>query len=203
MKVGHVLYKVNDLQKAVKEYSEKGFVVEYGKSKNPYNAVVYFSEGPYLELFHNSNMPKIIKVLLRIFGKSKMVERMNTWENAKEGLIAVCLENYKSDLEEEKRILKKYKQKFFSLKNKRLDTKNRCLKYRVLFPNEMKIPFLMTYFDIDPKPKNFIHPNGIKKITSISFGTEEKLVPIIRELCDDETLKLFIGNGVKDLKYEK
>ena len=34
MKLGHILYKVNDLDAAVKEYTEKGFTVEYGKKKN-------------------------------------------------------------------------------------------------------------------------------------------------------------------------
>jgi hypothetical protein len=40
MNLGHVIYKVDDLHKAVKEYTAKGFVVEYGKSKKPYNAVI-------------------------------------------------------------------------------------------------------------------------------------------------------------------
>ena len=61
----------------------------------------------------------------------------------------------------------------------------------------------MTYYNIDPKPKNFIHPNGIKGIKSISFGTSEKLLPIIKDICDDNILKLFIGDGVKDLEYER
>lgn len=201
MKVSHVLYKVDDLDKAVQQYKSEGFEIEYGRNKNPYNAVVYFSEGPYLELFNNSNMPKVVKVLLRIFGKSKMVNRMNTWENAKEGLIAVCLENHKENLSEEKKLFKKHKYGFFSLKNSRLDTKNRLLKYHVLFPDDMKIPFLMTRFSIDPRPKNLTHPNGITSIKSISFGTDEKLIPFINELCNDPVLKLFVGDGVKDLKY--
>lgn len=29
---------------------------------------------------------------------------------------------------------------------------------------KMQLPFRMTYFNIDPKPVNFIHPNGIKRI---------------------------------------
>jgi len=61
----------------------------------------------------------------------------------------------------------------------------------------------MTYFNIDPKPKNFIHPNGIKEIKGISFGTSEKLIPLIKELCDDSILSLFVGDGVTNLVYEK
>lgn len=201
MKVSHILYKVDDLDKAVQKFRADGFEVEYGTSKNPYNAIIYFSEGPYLELFNNANMPRWIKAVLRLFNKKEIVTRINQWENAKEGLIAVCLENYNNDLKKEKELLKKHNQGFFETKSKRLDTKNRLLKFRVLFPNELKVPFLMTYFNIDPKPKNFIHSNGIKAIKSISFGTDKNLIPLINELCDDPMLKLFEGKGVKDLIY--
>lgn len=35
MKVSHILYKVKDLDEAVRKYRADGFVVEYGKPKNP------------------------------------------------------------------------------------------------------------------------------------------------------------------------
>ncbi len=60
----------------------------------------------------------------------------------------------------------------------------------------------MTYFNIDPKPVNFIHPNGAKRIKNISFGTREELMPMIKELCDDPVLTLFTGSGIKDLEFE-
>ena len=43
MKLGHILYKVNDLDLAVKDFSAKGFNVEYGSKENPHNALIYFS----------------------------------------------------------------------------------------------------------------------------------------------------------------
>lgn len=201
MKVSHILYKVHDLDKAVKEWRDKGFVVEYGKEKNPYNALIYFSKGPYLELFQNSGMPGFIKGLLRVFGKGAMVNRMNHWEQAEEGLVGVAIENYEDNLDKELRILTENNQKYFSTRSKRLDTKGNHLKFTVAFPDEMKIPFFMTYFNIDPKPKNFIHPNGIQGIDSISFGTDKELISLINQLCDDSILKLYIGNGVKDIKF--
>jgi len=60
----------------------------------------------------------------------------------------------------------------------------------------------MPYFNIDPKPVNFIHPNGIRRIKNISFGAREELIPIIRELCDDPVLTLFTGRGIKDLDMQ-
>ena len=97
----------------------------------------------------------------------------------------------------------KYKQGYFVTKSKRLDPSNRLLKWKLLFPEERRIPFLMTYFNIDPKQKKNNHPNGIKKIKSISYGTNAGFIPIVNELCDDNILNLFIGDGVSNIEYEK
>ena len=48
---------------------------------------------------------------------------------------------------------------------KRVDTKGRELKYKCYFTHDYNMPFLMSYFNIDPKPLNYTHPNGIKKIS--------------------------------------
>ena len=61
MKLGHIIIKVNDLDKAVNEYTKKGFIVEYCKKKNPYNALIFFTEGPYLELLETTGMSSFIK----------------------------------------------------------------------------------------------------------------------------------------------
>jgi len=101
MKVSHILYKADNLEATVETYRKDGFVVEYGKKKNPYNALIYFSEGPYLEIFHNPTMPKYIKYGLSFFGKKKLVERIIHWENTKKKLIAVCLETDKTNMNSE------------------------------------------------------------------------------------------------------
>lgn len=202
MKTSHIIYKVDDLHQAVKEFKKKGFEVEYGTKKNPYNAIIYFSEGPYLELLASTGMPNFIKRIMRMLGKSKLVDRLNDWDNHKGGPCGVALENYKVDLREEKGILEKYKQGYYEMLSRRNDSKGRKLRFTCLFPDEMQLPFLMTYFNIDPKPVNFIHPNGIRRIKNVSFGTREELIPIIKELSDDPVLTLFIGSGIKDLEFE-
>ena len=59
----------------------------------------------------------------------------------------------------------------------------------------------MIYFNIDPKPKDFIHPNGIKRITHIFYGTTPELIPLVKGLCDDPILHLEIGDGIKKVIY--
>lgn len=202
MKVSHIVYKVGDLQQAVEKYRNQGFEVEYGSRKNPYNAIIYFSEGPYLELLASSGMPNVMKGLLRVFGKGRLVDRLDYWDSHEEGPCGLALENYRKELDEEKAVMERNHQGYFLMRSRRNDPKGRKLRFTCLFPDEMQIPFFMTYFNMDPKPRNFIHPNGVKRIKGIAFGTKEEYFPMIQELCDDNTLTLFIGDGVKDMEFE-
>ena len=156
-----------------------------------------------LSLLENVNIPPYAKLFLKLIGKHKVIDRLERWNKEKEGFIELCLENYDTDFKKEEEVLKKYKQGYFVTKSKRLDPSNRLLKWKLLFPEERRIPFLMTYFNIAPKPKKNNHPNGIKKIKSISYGTNAGFIPIVNELCDDNILNLFIGDGVSNLEYEK
>ena len=68
--VGHVIYKADDLEQAVSRFREQGFDVEYGKAKNPGNAVIYFSTGPYLEIISGVFMPRFVRAYLAMRGRS-------------------------------------------------------------------------------------------------------------------------------------
>ncbi|ACL18661.1 conserved hypothetical protein [Desulfitobacterium hafniense DCB-2] len=202
LRVSHIIYKVDHLQQAVEDFRRRGFEVEYGTKRRPYNALIYFSEGPYLELLASTGMPKPLKRLLRFFGKDAMVDRLDYWDSHGGGPCGLALETLKKDLNEERKVLERQGLGYFLMKSGRSDTKGRKLRFTGLFPDDMQIPFFMTYFNIDPKPRNFTHPNGVKRIGSIAFGTEERYIPLIRELCSDEMLHLFVGKGIKDMEFE-
>ena len=202
MKVSHVLFKTNDLKKTFKEFEKSGFKVEYGSKKKPHNALIYFSEGPYIEILEKAPVSSFMKLILRLIGKGYLAERFTSWENAEEGFFEICLENNTSNFRAEKKLLKQLGEKYFVTQSKRIDPMNRILKWKLLFPRQIKIPFLMTPFNIDPKPKNFIHPNKIKRIQQVSYVTEPNLIGIINELCNDDRLQLSTGKGGCKVTYE-
>ena len=74
--------------------------------------------------------------------------------------------------------------------SKRLDPQNRQLRWKLLFPCELQLPFRMTYFNIEPKPAVYVHPNEILKIKSVSYSLDSELSSIFRELCTDSLLDL-------------
>ena len=202
MKLSHLLYKVDNLNNSVSSFREKGFNVEFGSKKNPRNALIYFSKGPYIELIQKAPISLFVRFALKLIGKNCLLERFNSWDNSKEGFFGICLENYNNDFLTEIRILKKYNERFYETKSQRLDPFGRHLKWKLLFPSNTNIPFFMTYFNIDPKPRDYIHPNGIKNINKVNLGITSDILPIMNELCDDGILYLTNGNEIS-VDYKK
>ncbi|MBW9212012.1 MULTISPECIES: VOC family protein [Terrabacteria group] len=206
MRSGHIIYKVNNLQAAVEEWRNKGFEVEYGRKKNPFNALIYFSEGAYIELLQNTGMPKIVIFFSKVFGVSKKMERFYYWNNCDEGWCGFCIEKDFGNLDEEVAFLNKNGIKGVLFNNlKRVDTKDRVLKYKCFFPEGLDFPFLMSYFSIDPKPVNFTHPNGIRKIKKIVFKIDEKNASILKQLIQDDVLEIIVDDkekGIVGVEYD-
>jgi hypothetical protein len=201
--LSHVLYKVSNLNKSVNEFIKKGFHVEFGSKNRPHNALIYFSDGPYIELIKAPPVSKFSKMLLKLIGKQKLVDRFNNWENSKPGYFEICLETYSNNFKNEIKILNRCDQKYFITSSKRLDPKNRLLKWKLLFPMEVNLPFFMTYFNIDPKPKNFIHPNGISKIKKVVYSLDKKFMSLLEDLCEDELLFFKEGSGELQVIFDK
>lgn len=197
MKLSHLILKVERLDQAVRDYRKEGFAVEYGRAKNPINALVYFSEGPYIELLDGSRMPNAAKTLMRLLGKGALVNRFERLDSCAPGYCELALESYGSNLAEERALLRKHGIKSCEAPARRVDVHGRDLRFRIASPTALDIPFLMTYFSIDPKPKNFVHPNGIEQIGRVVYSTDPARFPVIRELCDDERLELASGSGIE------
>ncbi|MEM7322928.1 MAG: VOC family protein [Actinomycetota bacterium] len=201
MRISHVLYKVPDLDAAVERYRQDGFDVDYGRAKNPNNALAYFADGSYLELLGRTGMPSMAKTALRLFGKRAFVNRLSTWDDAAEGLIGLALESEPDRLEDAKQMLQDAGHGWFQFRARRTEPEGRVLKFVGVMPDEMQIPFFGTC-DTDLGRPGFVHPNGVVGFKHISFGTTEELLPLVERLCTDDRVELFIGDGVKELEFE-
>lgn len=197
MRAGHLIYKVADLDEGVRQWRENGFVVEYGTSKNPYNALIYFSEGPYIELLASTGMPKFVKGILKVMGKGELVKRFDDWDYGEERWSGFCIEREFGDLEREINFLKTHGRGGFHLKRgRRIDVQGRDLRYQCFFPSDMGLPFLMSYFNIDPKPLDFTHPNGVRRVGDIVYETDMDSAELVGKLMKDELVKIEITKGL-------
>ena len=96
--------------------------------------MIYFSEGPYIEILEKVHIPIYAKPILHLIGKRRVMDRLDRWNTEKEGYIDLCLENYTTDLRKEEEILKEYEQRYYLTKSKRLDPVDRLLEWKLLFP---------------------------------------------------------------------
>ncbi len=203
MKLSHILYKSKNLSESAKQFENQGFKVEYGSKNNPKNALIYFSEGPYIEILKEAPVSGIVKFFLKFIGRKKVADRFDSWENAKEGYFDICLENYKDNFDDEVKVLDNHNEKYFITNSSRLDPSNRLLKWKLLFPYNLDLPFFMTYFNIDPKPKNFIHPNGIKGIDKVFYQIDNSLIPIFNQLSTDDTIEFIEQKEGLSVSFKK
>ena len=187
MQLGHVIYKVKDLSRAVADFEARGFAVEYGRVKRPYNALIYFSSGPYLELLARTGMPPLLGRLLALGPRGGAARRFLSWDRGPEGLCGLCLEGDASELEEGMALLNG---KGLRIKTKRVDPRGRELRYEVFFPHDVDLPFLMSHFSTDPRPQGFTHPNGIGSITHVAYPMPERKRDTVLRLSDDDRLEL-------------
>ena len=134
MKLSHILYKSDNLSEAVKQFEEEGFKVEYGSKYNPSNALIYFSEGPYIEILEKAPISNFLMIILRLIGKTHLVKRFKSWKNAHEGYFDICLENYSNNFDDEVRILNEHNENYFITNSSRLDPSNRFLKSNISCP---------------------------------------------------------------------
>lgn len=201
MEINHLLYKVNDLDKSVAYFRKKGFTVEYGKEKNPTNALIYFPQGPYIELISSMNMPKILQIVLKCFGKKEFVAGMLDQENAEEGFIRACIGcDTEEELQVAEEIYKKYGKKTMHITVKRNDTKGRKLCCKTIFPYDANLPFVKTPFKQENELHNITHLNGAKRIDSFVYGLTKDNIKLVRELDSSIVFEALQATTIKNVK---
>ena len=108
LKLSHVLYQVKDLHLAVKKLQDAGFIVEYGTNpQKAYNALIWFDEGVFIEIYHNSGLPFYVKWMMKCFGYQTVLDRMNKWKNFGEGWCEWSLESTLDQLNSDKEFFTK------------------------------------------------------------------------------------------------
>ena len=104
MKLSHIIYRGRTLEEAVNKFTDLGFKVEYGSKEHPHNALIYFSEGPYIELLADAPVPSFKLFLLRLIGKGKIADRFVDWGRGDEGFLRFVWRIMRKTLAQRKRL---------------------------------------------------------------------------------------------------
>ena len=83
IKLSHVIYKADNLYESVEYFKKKGFTVEFGSKVNPHNALIYFSEGPYIEIIQKAPISTFLKFILKLIGKQILANHFEMGQSKK------------------------------------------------------------------------------------------------------------------------
>ncbi len=203
MKISHILYKVKNLHEAVADFEKMGFTVKYGTRKDKaFNALIWFEEGPFIELFATKEMPKIFVVLAKLMGKEAALKRFEKYSRADYGWVDYAIENERNDLDKENELLREMGYKYSTLPGKRKNIDNLKLRWKLSVPFDLNIPFLMSAYTPNPRPKSIKHANGAKSVVKLVWGIEESRKSDIERLVNDERLELITGYGFKKIEFD-
>ncbi len=204
MQLSHVLYRVKDLVAAVEKLRDAGFVVEYGTSpQKAYNALIWFEEGVFVEIYSNSGLPNWVKWLMKILGYQPVLDRMNKWAQTEEGWCEWSLETTANQLTAQKEWFKEWNIPFKFHKTKRKDIKGQILRWELLMPHAIDFPFLMSAYVPNPRPQKINHPNGNTGVSKLLVGTENLDMELLKKLLPDQTgMELIAGKkGLQTIEF--
>ncbi len=184
--LSHVLYRVKDLHTAVEKLEKAGFKVEYGtKKEKAYNAMIWFEDGVFIEIYENSGLNYFIKLMMKIIGYQSVLDRMKKWDNVENGWCEWSLESKKDDLDYYKKLFHELKIPFKFHRAKRIDLYNQKLTWQLLMPTNIHFPFMMSAYSPSLKPVIIQHPNGVKSIKKLYVGKKNLDLNTLEDLIID------------------
>jgi hypothetical protein len=183
----------------VRDFKNLGFNVVYGTiPSKAFNAFIWFETGPFIELFQIRRNRFVVNVL-KIIGKKGVANRVAHFQNSDFGWSDYSIENSRYDLKKENTILKQMGYQYSTMPGLRADTNGNKLKWKLSMPYDLDIPFLMSLYNVDPRPKAVKHPNGAKEVKQLTWGVSIQNISNIERLVHDVRLKLVEGKGFQDV----
>lgn len=164
----HVMIRVEDLRAAMNDYREAGFRVQETDVENGTNALVWFDEGPSLELFVTPRRAGMLGWIIdRRYGKGAG-RRLLRWSRTS-GACDVVLRAEGVELESVIAGMERDGVAFARpVEFSRSAPDGGKVRFRCGYPRRDSVPFLMTPYD-PPQPRGATdHPNGATSIAVIN-----------------------------------
>lgn len=200
LQISHVLYQVGALHEAVKKLRDAGFIVSYGTDpEQAYNALIWFEQGVFIELFQAPRLPAIMKTLMKIFGYRPALDRMEKWRATGKGWCEWALESNATDLNSVKHFFKQEKLGFKGMRKRRKDIHGQVLSWQLLLPDDIHFPFIMSAYVPQPRPDTITHPNGITHINATVIGNNHLDTGLLDQLLTQQS-GIEIVNGQTGLQ---
>lgn len=153
-------------------------------------------------MLEKAPVSKLTLWAIKGIGQGQVAQRLRSWADTPTGFFEICLETKAPNLKTAKAQMQQLGQTYFCTRSQRKDPQQRLLQWQLLFPHNMALPFIMTPFNTNPKPQNFVHPNGMRQIKQCTYKNTPAHLQIVKTLCQDPRLLLKEGTGITDVVYE-
>ncbi len=167
----HVLLKVDDLHRAVADFRELGFVVDYASARDrARHAHIWFEDGPIIELLTTPPGAHRLKWPIEVaFGRGSGV-RMTRWALADEGFCDVAVLVDEPDLAGPLKALRADGIPAGRVVRwTRTKPDGERIRFRFAYPRRDRVPFLVGPYDPPQYPPSVDHPNGATSLRTVGM----------------------------------
>lgn len=201
LNVSHIQYKVDDIHKAVQEFRDAGFQVEWGRRpEKADNALIWFEEGPFIELFEMSRLYYYCAPLMSLMYGKTAKSRWVHWYRSKEGWCDFALEAADQELVKKEHIqeIQSFTEKCGANTSKiingsRTKTDGEVVKYAYFTTKPLGLPFVVSSYIPKQRPDSIAHPNGALGVTELNVQMKEGLIPIVKAMTKGDSILNVVG----------
>ncbi len=180
--IGHVLIKTYNFRKAARDFEQLGFQVTYGGSEQKAtNAMIYFEDGSFLELYDASmgKLNKLVPLLLKVislFNKAR-ADRLRNYTLSKEGMNDFALDSYPKE-DYSRNMLLLLQRGYACTKSypiKRIDAAGNALQWEITLSKDWRLPFFMSPYhpELKQQQKGVTHKNGASAIKRLVISVDD------------------------------
>lgn len=176
----HYLVRVEDLHQAVADFQAAGFFVEYGsKPDKAYNAMIYFEEGGFIELFNpplhglKGRLQRSMAWLGAKLGHA-LLARFNRWVTYS-GLVDFALES-RVDLNVSLEAARQRGAIVGKIRDSsRIREDGVTTRWQLSIPDRAEAPFLMGPYEPPPdlSATMLAHSNGVRRLEGMIIATPD------------------------------
>lgn len=201
LKCSHILCRVDDIAEVVRNYEALGFSVQWGSApERALNALIWFEEGPFIELFE---VPKSLTFLippLGLFFGRAAGRRWAYWGKSEEGWCDVALEPDERAVVQGQSNIGRVEQlaairqslREAGLATSRLIHGSRTrpdrskVKYSLFTTEPLGLPFVVSVYDPPQRPETIRHCNGATGIEWVRMGVAAEHMSAMKLLADGD-----------------
>ncbi|GEK15984.1 VOC family protein [Aliivibrio fischeri] len=189
----HVLIWVKNIHKAVADFRQLGFTVEYVTTeKKSKNALIWFEQGAIIELLTSPPNPQRFKWMIDLFAGRGAGKRMIRWSQQGEGFcdLAVVSDDFDNDL----LALKVSGIKMCrTIPWRRTKPNGDKTKFHFVYPRTDSLPFIISPYQPSQRPDKVDHSNGATSLAKINMTVRKE---------DWDTVWMLLGQDpVMNLEY--